>query len=100
MHFSVFLITDLSNGKRYVSSATAETGMLLERWSAYSKNGHGGNVELRDLVAKRGIEHVQQYFQYSILENYNQRTDDQVILDRESWWKDALDSRRYGYNSN
>ena len=37
---------------------------------------------------------------YSILENYNARVDDSVILERESWWKETLQSRKFGYNAN
>ena len=26
--------------------------------------------------------------------------DPQKVLERESWWKDCLDTRRHGYNDN
>lgn len=32
---AVYLITDNNTGKLYVSSATAQYGMLLKRWSNY-----------------------------------------------------------------
>ena len=97
---AVYLITDTYNGKLYVGSATSDKGMLLQRWSNYVENGHGGNKELIALVREKSFDYVKQYFQYSILENYNAKIDDHVILKRESWWKDALQSRRFGYNSN
>lgn len=97
---AVYLITDTNNGKLYVGSATSDYGMLLQRWSNYVENGHGGNVELRRLVEEKGFEYVQKHFQYSILENYNAKVDDHIILERESWWKDTLQSRKYGYNAN
>ena len=97
---AVYLITDTSNGKLYVGSATSDKGMLLARWSSYVENGHGGNKELIALVREKGLEYVQQYFQYSILENYNARIDDHVVLKRESWWKETLQSRKFGYNDN
>ena len=34
----------------YVGSATAQYGMLLQRWTNYIDNGHGGNVELKHIV--------------------------------------------------
>ena len=40
------------------------------------------------------------YFQYSILENYNAKVDDDIILSRESWWKEIFKSREFGYNKN
>lgn len=97
---AVYLITDKNNGKLYVGSATSEKGMLLSRWMNYADSGHGGNVELKKLVNEKGLEYVKNYFQYSILENYNAKVDDHIILERESWWKETLQSRRFGYNYN
>ena len=31
---------------------------------------------------------------------HNARVDDSVILERESWWKETLQSRKFGYNAN
>ena len=97
---AVYLITDRSNGKLYVGSATSDNGMLLQRWANYIDSGHGGNKELIELVNKEGIDYIKKNFQYSILENYNARVDDSVILERESWWKETLQSRKFGYNAN
>ena len=97
---AVYLITDTYNGKLYVGSATSDNGMLLQRWGNYVANGHGGNKELIALVKEKGFDYVKQHFQYSILENYNAKIDDHIVLKRESWWKEALQSRRFGYNSN
>ena len=57
--------------------------MLLQRWSNYVENGHGGNIELKKLVEEKGFDYVKKYFQYSILENYNAKIDDHIILERE-----------------
>ena len=97
---AVYLITDKHNGKLYVGSATSDTGMLLQRWKNYIENGHGGNKELKRIVNENGLEYIKRYFQYSILENYNSKVDDSVILERESWWKETLQSRNFGYNQN
>lgn len=96
----VYLITDTNNGKMYVGSATSNHGMLLQRWSNYVANGHGGNKELVELVTREGFDYVKMFFQYSILENFNAKVDDRIILKRESWWKETLKSRIFGYNSN
>lgn len=76
--------------------------MLLNRWKSYIANGHGGNKSLKNLVMTRGFDYVKKYFQYSILENYNARVDDSLILKRETWWKNTFDSRnpKFGYNDN
>lgn len=97
---AVYLITDTKTGKMYVGSATSQTGMLLQRWSSYAADGHGGNIELRELVKQQGLDYVKENFQYSILENYNARMDDGYILKRESWWKETLRTREFGYNKN
>jgi len=91
----VYLITDVSNGKRYVGSAYGEN-MILGRWLSYVRTGHGGNVGLKDMT----FEHIKQNFRYSILDIYKSSTDDKVIINRESWWKEVLLSREYGYNKN
>lgn len=96
----VYVITDTATGKLYVGSATADKGMLLKRWTDYVKTLHGGDVELRKLVDEKGEDYVREYFQYTLLENYNQREPDEKILSREKWWKDALTSREFGYNDN
>jgi len=97
---AVYLITDKSNGKMYVGSATSDLGMLLQRWNSYIINGHGGNKELIKLIKNNGFDYIKSNFQYSILENYNAKVNDDMILKRESWWKETLQTRKYGYNSN
>lgn len=97
---AVYLITDKNTGKLYVGSATSDSGMLLQRWSNYVANGHGGNKELIELVEHEGFDYVKKHFQYAILENYNAKVEDRVILIRESWWKETLQTRIWGYNRN
>lgn len=97
---AVYLISDLKTGKLYVGSATSENGMLLNRWRSYVNNGHGGNKLLMNLVEKSGFNYVKENFQFTILENYNARVDNLLVLKRESWWKRALGSRAYGLNGN
>ena len=58
-----------------------------------------------DFLSERSISMHSEYLnkmklQYSILENYNAKTDDKIVLRRESWWKETLQSRKWGYNSN
>ncbi len=73
---------------------------LLKRWRAYAQNGHGDNDELVKLKAEKGFDYIKDNLQYAILENYNARVDDAVILERERWWKETLQSRKFGYNGN
>jgi len=94
----VYLITDLSNGRLYVGSATGGDG-LWQRWSNYVSTGHGGNKELRRVLRDQGKGHVEN-FQYSLLEVADSRASDEYVLERESFWKDVLVSRQFGYNGN
>jgi hypothetical protein len=91
----VYLLTDISNGKKYVGSAYGEN-MILGRWRAYVNTGHGGNVGLKQL----DFDHIKKNFRYSILDIYKSTTDDQLIIEREYWWKVVLQSIKFGYNEN
>jgi hypothetical protein len=97
---AVYLITDKSSGKQYVGSAYGDNGMLLQRWSNYVEDGHGGNKLLKEVIDTCGFDYVKKNFQYAILENYNARVDKRIILERESWWKETLGSRAFGLNAN
>lgn len=97
----VYLITDTTTNKRYVGSAYGNE-MLLGRWQAYAKNGHGDNKELKALVEEQGLDYVKDNFRYSILEHEKSTTNDEAIIARESWWKEVLLTRNpeFGYNAN
>ena len=96
---AVYLQTDKATGKMYVGSATAKE-MLLSRWRTYVNNGHGGNKDLIALVEEKGFDYIKENFQYTILENYNSKVDDEYVLKRESYWKEVFQSRKFGYNKN
>jgi len=91
----VYLISDTSNGKMYVGSAYGER-MLLGRWEDYAKTGNGGNKELKEL----SFDHIKQYFRYSILDIFKSTIKDELIISRETWWKEVLLTRNFGYNKN
>jgi hypothetical protein len=91
----VYLITDTSNGKMYVGSAYGDD-MILNRWKSYVKSGHGGNKELKVL----DFEYIKDNFRYTILDIFKSTTDEKLIFERESWWKETLLSRKFGYNAN
>lgn len=91
----VYLITDTSNGKMYVGSAYGDD-MILNRWKSYAETRHGGNKKLKVLSEK----HIEQYFHYSILDIFKSTIEDQIIIERENWWKEVLLSRKFGYNAN
>lgn len=94
----VYVIVDRRTGKLYVGSATAGEG-IWSRWSDYSRTGHGGNRELKQLLAEKGAGYAE-HFQFGILEIADMQTSQEYVLARESYWKDLLQSRVHGLNAN
>ena len=94
----VYLIVDSSTGKHYVGSAPGKGG-FWQRWHSYAAIGHGGNKELKALLAKKGALHSR-HFQYSVLEIADLETSEAQVLERETHWKDMLLSRTFGLNLN
>lgn len=95
----VYLVSDASNGRMYVGSAYGGDG-IWSRWEAYVGTGHGSTDELTKLISEKSIDYARANFTFSILEYQSMMTDDQVIIDREQYWKRVLLSRKFGYNRN
>lgn len=91
----VYLLIDRQTGKQYVGSAYGQD-MLLGRWEIYINTCHGGNK----FLMKLGTEYIKDNFYFSILETFNQNTNDDIIINRETYWKDVLRTREFGYNGN
>lgn len=87
----IYLITDLSDGRQYVGKADGND-TLLQRWTAYATNGHGGNIELK----KRDRTH----FRSSVLRILDPSTAGADINAVESHYKTALGTRLHGLNKN
>lgn len=87
----VYLITDTRDGRHYVGKADGADS-LYQRWSTYAANGHGGNVELRNINPST--------LRFSLLRVFDPATPTRMIDAAESHFKHALDSRRHGLNRN
>lgn len=107
--YGVYLITDKKTGRLYVGSATGQNG-IYGRWDAYLADGYDRNekedskypnTKLKELVNDRGITYIQENFQYTILEIFKK---DEIgkrnALEGEKYWKNVLQSRKFGYNKN
>jgi hypothetical protein len=94
----VYLLTDNTTGMMYVGSAYGDEG-IWSRWSNYANNGHGGNVELKQLLSENGAEHAER-FQFSILEICDIDSAKEAVIARENYWKTVLRTREFGLNSN
>lgn len=94
----IYLIVDTLTGKQYVGSAYGDE-CIWQRWANYAKDGHGGNVELKELLKFNGEEYKYN-FKYSILEVCNMNLGNEYIISRETHWKEVLLTRRFGLNKN
>lgn len=87
----VYLITDTRDGRQYVGKADGAES-ILQRWEAYATNGHGGNVELRNVNPET--------FRFSLLRIFDPATPTSQVYAAESHFKHALDTRGHGLNRN
>lgn len=98
----VYVITDLSNGKLYIGSASGNTDGIWQRWSDYAniENLTGGNKLLNEIKLDKGKDYIVNNFQYSILEIFDTKTKADIIINRENYWKNVFCTRKYGMNFN
>ncbi|GAA3268891.1 GIY-YIG nuclease family protein [Paenarthrobacter aurescens] len=101
----IYLITDSSNGKQYVGKADGSE-RILGRWTSYARDGHGGNVALRELAyesvgeAKRVKTDHARHFVFSLLRVFGPSTPSSEVNTAESHYKAALMTRKFGLNRN
>lgn len=100
----IYLITDSTNGKQYVGKADGGE-RILGRWTSYAKDGHGGNVALRELAFdSTGDRQVRtdhaRHFVFSILRVFGPSTSSSEVDAAESHYKRALMTRTFGLNRN
>lgn len=98
----VYVITDLSNGKLYIGSASGNTDGIWQRWSDYAniENLTGGNKLLNEIKLDKGKDYIVNNYQYSILEIFDTKTKANTIINRENYWKNVFCTRKYGMNYN
>lgn len=98
----VYVITDLSNGKLYIGSASGNTDGIWKRWSDYAniENLTGGNKLLNEIKLDKGKDYIINNFQYSILEIFDTKTKADTIINRENYWKNVFCTRKHGMNYN
>jgi len=87
----IYLITDTRDGRHYVGKADGSEN-IRQRWGSYAANGHGGNVQLRNIHPST--------FRFSLLRVFDPATPTRQIDAAERHFKQALDSRRHGLNRN
>ncbi|MEX5300883.1 GIY-YIG nuclease family protein [Kocuria sabuli] len=93
----IYLLADTSTGQLYVGKADGGDN-ILGRWSAYARDGHGGNVALRDLIGPNP-SHAR-HFQFSILRVFGPSVPTAEVDAAEAHFKRALLTREHGLNRN
>lgn len=95
----IYCLTDTSNGKLYIGSATGEEG-VAQRWGNYLSSKHGGNKKLIKLYEKKDDKYFEKYFTFTLLEYFGLSYDPEKIREREKYWKKCLNTVENGYNDN
>ncbi len=95
----VYCLTDIKTGKLYIGSAYGEEG-VAQRWRSYLNSKHGDNRKLIELYQREGDTYFEKNFTFTLLEYFGLSYDPTKIIERESYWKDCLDTRQHGYNGN
>ncbi len=93
----VYLILATTTGAQYVGSAHGVEG-FWGRWSAYARDGHGGNKLLSNLVEDDSA--YPNAFSYSILQILPRTFARSEVLKWERLYKQKLGSRAVGLNAN
>lgn len=74
----IYVITDDSDGRKYVGSAYGESN-LLGRWSSYAATGHGNNKHLKRRIAEN--------LHFSILQRVSPDMHKDEVVALEQTWK-------------
>lgn len=91
----IYLITAETTGELYVGSATGASG-VWGRWRDYSKTGHGGNEQLKELLA--ADKSYPSAFRFSLLQILPKSTTRSDVVGSEEAFKKKLGCRVHGLN--
>ena len=94
----IYTITDVSNGKIYIGSATGENG-IWQRWCSYAKGLTGENKDFINILTEKGEDYIKNNFIYSILEIFDIKTKDDYIISREYYWMKVFQTQKFGMNN-
>ena len=86
----IYLLTCPNTKEQYVGKASGTEG-FWGRWQDYLRDGHAGNIRLRNRVSD---------YQVSILETVGNAVTDDELNALETRWKEKLQSREMGLNAN
>lgn len=84
----IYVISDHKTGKLYVGSTYNRDG-IWGRWEDYARTGHGGNVELINLIAE-SPNYAKDNFVWSILQTLPLNVSEREATKVETRWKNKL----------
>lgn len=93
----IYLITDSADGRLYVGK-TGGGERVLGRWQDYARDGHGGNVLMRALLAAQP-DHAD-HLSWSLLRVFGPQSTSLEVSEAEEHFKRVLGSRAFGLNAN
>ncbi|MGY3861083.1 GIY-YIG nuclease family protein [Aeromonas lacus] len=93
----IYLILDKKTGNQYVGSAYGKNG-IWQRWSAYARNGHGGNKSLMQLCDND--DKYCKNFQFTVLQTLPSNLSSTEVIGYEALYKKKLGTRVFGLNDN
>ena len=107
----IYLITDSSNGRSSMLARPTGRNASLAGGRTYARDGHGGNVALRELaydsagatdaglLGVHRTDHAR-HFVFSLLRVFGPSTPSSEVNAAESHYKAALMTRKFGLNQN
>lgn len=93
----IYLIADTTTGKLYIGKADGSE-RILGRWTTYARDGHGGNVAMRELIGHDATQ--PSHYLFSLLRVFGPQVPQSEVDAAEGHFKDALLTRRHGLNRN
>jgi len=93
----IYLIT-IRDGRQYIGSAYGKNG-IWGRWQSYAYTKDGGNKLMKEANDKSLGKFILEA-KFTLLEAIWQSETEKKVIERESYWKNALGSRIVGLNSN
>jgi len=87
----IYILTCPKTKEQYVGAATGVEG-FWGRWAQYARDGHAGNIQLKSRDRSD--------YQVAILEVAGSSATDADITALETLWKEKLQTRQMGLNSN
>ena len=94
----VYCLTDTNTGRVYIGSAYGSDG-IAQRWDYYKSTKHGGNEMLIKLYEEKGEKYFNNMI-FTLIEYFDLSTPEDIVIERENYWKETFSSRVSGLNKN